>query len=106
MEHATRLIELQKKPILVDILEIKDNLKINGSVVFGLVNDSDFTRRVYVIKVSDDDSLSRYFLTRSGARSYFNFLTDSDYTPRKPEDAPWGWASYEELKAHIGKRVV
>lgn len=99
-------VELQKKPILVDMLEIKDNQKLGGSVVFGLVNDSEFSRRVYVITVSDDHKLDRFFLTRSGSRSYFNFLTDPNYTPRKPEDAPWGWESYEELKAHIGRRVV
>lgn len=58
--------------------------------------------RYYVVFLQGDDTEhTRFFITNSGARSYFEHLIGSNPKPNHHPDAPWGWYSVEEMKKYV-----
>lgn len=56
-------------------------------------------KKYYRIRLSSGDSIhNRYFITYSGAISYYDFLTGLIPNTSRHPKAPWGWFSLEELK--------
>lgn len=56
-------------------------------------------KKYYRVRLSSGDSIYiRYFITYSGATSYYDFLTGLAPNPERHPETPWGWFSLEELK--------
>lgn len=57
-----------------------------------------YSRYFVVFQEGDDEEKTRFFITNSGAKSYYQFLIGENKSPGNPE--VWGSKSLEQLK-HI-----
>lgn len=64
-----------------------------------------YHKRFYKVEVEHDHKLTRYFVTNSGARSYFEHLVGISDNPHT-NMARWGWKSVKELKAFLEEATV
>lgn len=62
-------------------------------------------KRFYKVRAKHDHTLNRYFVTNSGAKSYFEHITGSSAKVRE-STAQWGWKSIKELKAFLEQTIV
>lgn len=70
-------------------------------IVFGQINESvgNFLRYFVVFEQGPDEEKTRFFITVTGARSYYEHLIGSGKKPEQQRNTEtWGCKSLEELK--------
>lgn len=62
---------------------------------------------VFAVGDKPDDSKTRFFVTHSGAKSYFEHLIGlGEPREKRNKNAPWGWKSLEALERFINQQIV